>query len=117
MKTFAFIYKNGHDCTIGGFSSKCDHAELRIKRERGGVGDALGFSEQEAKNIADMESHTDFLIAVEDICGGERRVRAIPASLLRSGVWTMFGGNFIYSSDSRSFSHPVKIHDRVEGNR
>jgi hypothetical protein len=28
--------------------------------------------------------------------------------------WTMFGGNFAYSSDSRCPSHPIHIHDRIE---
>lgn len=30
--------------------------------------------------------------------------------------WTMFGGNFVYSSDSRfPFDAPVAVHDRIEG--
>ena len=30
-------------------------------------------------------------------------------------VWTMFGGNFIYSSDSRFPSRqPIPVHDRIE---
>lgn len=28
--------------------------------------------------------------------------------------WTMFGGNFAYCSDSRTPSHPIHIHDRIE---
>tara|TARA_Y100000389_G_scaffold4207_1_gene4001 strand:+ start:4274 stop:4591 length:318 start_codon:yes stop_codon:yes gene_type:complete len=40
---------------------------------------------------------------------------ATPKSLKDSGKWTMFGGNFAYTSDSRfPGKHPIKIHDRVE---
>ena len=28
--------------------------------------------------------------------------------------WTMFGGNFVWSGDSRFFESPVKIHDWTE---
>ena len=28
--------------------------------------------------------------------------------------WTMFGGNFAYTSDSRICEHPIPIHDRIE---
>jgi hypothetical protein len=117
MKLYSFIYKNGQDCSLGGYSSKCNNSEIRFKSERTSTIDAKGFTETEAKSIAillDEKNEPDCLIAVEDICCGTRRVRAIPTSLIRSGVWTMFGGNFIYTSDSRGFEHPIKIYDRVE---
>jgi hypothetical protein len=40
---------------------------------------------------------------------------AVPREVLDSGRHYMFGGNFIYSSDSRfPTRHPIPIHDRVE---
>ena len=30
--------------------------------------------------------------------------------------WTMFGGTFVHTSDSRfPYAHPIKLHDRYEG--
>lgn len=46
--------------------------------------------------------------------GGLGGYRAVPASI-PEGKWTMFGGNFIYTSDSRFPSrYPIPVHDRVE---
>ena len=37
--------------------------------------------------------------------------------LLKSNTHSMFGGNFIYTSDSRFPSRaPIQVHDRVENN-
>jgi hypothetical protein len=42
-------------------------------------------------------------------------LRAVPRDVLESGKWYMFGGNFIYTSDSRfPTKEPIKIFDRVE---
>jgi hypothetical protein len=57
----------------------------------------------------------DYLVFVKDTCCGEERLRAIPKSLIESGKWTMFGGNFVYCSDSRFPSkYPIPVHDRIE---
>lgn len=49
------------------------------------------------------------------VSGPLNTVRAVPRLLLDSKKWVMFGGNFVYSSDSRFPSdQPIKIFDRVE---
>lgn len=49
--------------------------------------------------------------------GADREhVYAVPVELMESGTggW-MFGGSFIYTSDSRfPLGHPIPLHDRVE---
>lgn len=46
-------------------------------------------------------------------------VYAVPVELLQSGTGTwMFGGSFLYTSDSRfPLRHPIPLHDRVEEGR
>lgn len=55
------------------------------------------------------------LVLVRRQLGGSEYIHAVPASL--AGKQTMFGGNFIYTSDSR-FSvvskYPIPVHDRIE---
>jgi hypothetical protein len=47
---------------------------------------------------------------------GAKHLRAVPAGEDR---WLMFGGNFIWSSDSRFRNevseYPIPVHDRIEG--
>ena len=46
---------------------------------------------------------------------GKEYKYAVPKSILDSGKHSMFGGNFVYSSDARFPSDaPIKVHDRVE---
>lgn len=44
---------------------------------------------------------------------------AVPKKVLEDKVWGMFGGNFLYTSDSRFREvvneYPIRIHDRIEG--
>jgi len=57
----------------------------------------------------------DELILVERTLFGKQSNYAVPASIFKSGVHSMFGGNFIHTSDSRFPSEaPIKVHDRVE---
>lgn len=57
----------------------------------------------------------DELVLVERTLFGKESNYAIPAEILRSGRHSMFGGNFIYTSDSRFPSDaPIKVHDRLE---
>ena len=107
---------DGHDCTAGGISSK--HEMLVL------TGDGV-------PQIFDpSEDCPEVRLVVEDICfgegrGGLRRVCARPVG--KNGQpeegWWMFGGNFVFASDSRfpNFSAegvmalPIPIHDRKEG--
>ena len=49
--------------------------------------------------------------------------KVIPSNINKNKIWSMFGGNFVYSSDSRfneavvkltGSSGPVAVHDRIE---
>ena len=64
----------------------------------------------------DLEKLNDNdLVLTEFEYAGEITLRAVPVSLIKGDKWYMFGGNFIYSSDSRFPSKsPIKIFDRVE---
>lgn len=98
------IYRrSGSDCTNGGISGKIN----------GGVVTGFGIGiDSEIFPPSDDAPH--YIIIKDNVCGRER-IRAVPADLLESGKWTMFGGNFLYTSDSRFPSDaPIAIHDRVE---
>lgn len=59
----------------------------------------------------------DELILIERTLFGEQCNYAVPASILKSEKQSMFGGNFIHTSDSRFPSRtPIRVHDRVENN-
>jgi hypothetical protein len=103
------IYKEGdYDCTMGGESSYAKG--LTVINAEG------PFEPSEDYPAAE-------LVMAEPI-GGRKILRLIPVS--KKEKWTMFGGNYGASSDSRfselcerllggSFYGAVAIHDRVEG--
>jgi hypothetical protein len=100
---------NSGDCTLGGISSKEDRVLLvwdvkpneEIPEKIDGLS-VLGFSNEILKGFGEI-----------------RQIGAFPLDSLKfqkSGRWYMFGGNFLYTSDSRfPYDHPVKIFDRCEG--
>jgi hypothetical protein len=92
-----FTYRHdGGDCTNGGLSSKHDQFVLTWGE--------TGPFEPDAK--------TPELVLVK---GPYNSLRAVPRKLVESKQWVMFGGNFVYTSDSRFPSdQPIKIFDRVE---
>jgi len=88
------------DCTNNGLTSKEDSIILHH-------GEGLDIN-----MIPDDE-----LVLIERTLMGKQRNYAVPASIAKSGVHSMFGGNFIYTSDSRFPSDaPISVHDRVEYN-
>ena len=57
----------------------------------------------------------DYLVLQTKSFRGKEYKYAVPKSILDSGKHSMFGGNFVYSSDARFPSDaPIKVHDRVE---
>lgn len=98
----AFVYRDGlQDCTANGQSSRTDRGVLT------GIGIAEIFEPS--------DDAPEYVFVKDSVCGGKIRLRAIPRDLYEEGVWTMFGGNFLYTSDGRFPSDsPIKIHDRVE---
>jgi len=123
----ADIYRSDYgDGSKNGVSKRSKTVDCHYKAERTSAPDslslntrgceALGYSQIEARNLANdlaKQGFNDDFIIVQDMCYGIR-LRAIPVSLIVSGKWTMFGGNFVWTGDSRFFSNPIKINDRAE---
>jgi hypothetical protein len=94
-----YVYRwNLEDCTNGGITSKVDKIIL--------VGENIPkiFEVGEGKPYLELEtSHTGY-------------IKAVPRNFKQNGeIGGMFGGNFVYSSDSRFPSkQPIPVHDRFE---
>lgn len=109
------IYKTDRDCTNGGASSRATQALLIGRGVAGSftVGDA------------DRRGEPVFRLVCRDFRGASY-LSAVPADAEGDGVGRyMFGGNFLYTSDSRfadvfrtfgvaSSGYPIPIHDRKE---
>lgn len=94
------VYRHGvRDCTANGISKH--HSRLLLV----GTGVAEIFEESE-----DMPT-VELIPAV-------KRGKTIHVKPLEEKRWCMFGGNFVYSSDSRfselNNGNPIKIFDRIE---
>jgi hypothetical protein len=87
-------HRNNNDCSNNGLSSKKDNLTLLPESVADGAGD-------ETLILVYRKRFQDLI--------------AVPTVLYNSTKHYMFGGNFIWSCDSR-FPHdyPIKIHDRVE---
>lgn len=100
------IYRNCMgDCTNGGVSSNFNTALLFRDEISADAAAKMG-----AGRVAILRLETKPTI------GSEPYLRAVPMGERR---WVMFGGNFIWSSDSRFrqevSERPLPIHDRIEG--
>lgn len=97
------VYRKSNkiDCSNRGNSSKTDLVVI--------TGDGVDCE------VFEASGDSPHYIIIKDMCAGCERIRAIPKELVDSDRWTMFGGNFLYTSDSRFPSNaPIAIHDRVE---
>lgn len=97
---------NGCDCTAGGITSKVNSLVL--------------VDEKICAPFTVREGEVYLVLEKKPIGGGEIHLRAIPmvdgrrVNDDKEGV-TMFGGNFIYTSDGRFPSkYPIPVHDRFE---
>jgi len=106
MKKFllAFVYKSPlADSTNGGLSSQTDKG-LLFESPHGNITE---------EDIQFTKRTLDHLVIIKD--GRTQHFYAVPSKILKDGKHSMFGGNFIYTSDSRFPSdYPIAIHDRVE---
>lgn len=86
-----FVYKHGQDCTNNGLSNKKDKLIL------------IGENGENFDSPFGVDENDDYLVLVEAFKDNPqaKHLRAVPKSVLDSGRWYMFGGNFLYSSDSR----------------
>jgi len=95
------------DSTNNGLSSKVTHAYL--------VWDIDPIDQDQILEDFYNEKGEDFFVIKERTIFGKYSMIAVPYSIYKSGRHSMFGGNFLYTSDSRFPSeHPIAIHDRVE---
>lgn len=103
MKTLpAYVYRDAKlgDCTNGGISERYDTLYLICDE---------GYSEKE-------DDSTELLRLVRRNFCGREYLHAEPTTPTPEGcVGPMFGGNFIYTCDSRFPSpYPIPVHDRYE---
>jgi len=99
MKNIAtFVLRNNlGDATNSGLTSREDRITLH-------------YGEINKDEVNDND-----LVLIERVLWGEQCNYAVPGSIYKSDKHSMFGGNFIYTSDSRFPSDaPIKVHDRVE---
>lgn len=93
----------GYDCTNGGASSKQDSFIL---------------VDQDINAPFEVKEDDIYLIVVRRNLSGRIYKHVEPrrnGEKIGSGVGPMFGGNFIYTSDSRfPNDYPLPIHDRFE---
>jgi len=96
----AFVFRHGPSCT-NGISEHKDQFIITGERVEGPF---------------KPDCETPELVIIHDtVMGDIPRTYAIPRELHDGGERPMFGGNFIYTSDSRFPSDsPIKIFDRME---
>jgi len=100
MGLLVFVYKNGNsDCTNGGVTANVDKAVL--------IGDGIPEIFKPCDDAPALYTKIHYM--------GD--VIAVPYDG-ETDDWYMFGGNFVYSSDSRFRTlvsgQPIRVHDRRE---
>lgn len=106
---FCTIYKSadGYDCTLNGVSS--EHNNMYVFTEDYAMS---GYVELE-----EVDDTVEVLVIIERSVAGKTFPIAVPYIDWLNGTHGMFGGNFVWTSDSRFnrvFGGPVKIFDRNE---
>lgn len=91
---------SGQDCSMNGLSSK--HKDIFVLDYGLLFAEKGPFTQEDAHKL-------NIPIFEVGIAGGRYHVK--PKGEKR---WTMFGGNFAYSCDSRTPQYPIHIHDRIE---
>ena len=113
FKISVYVYRTSAwgDCSLNGITSKNDKLE------------ACWNTEDIYKNPdPEVAKDCDLIIRADEICGGMKCIRAWVVDKETGEPtkrWGMFGGNFVYCSDSRfpkilDFSEPVQVMDRFE---
>ena len=101
------IYRDGHigDCTNGGVTGN----------ERGARG-AIAIH-QDLPELFEPKMDTPGLEIIQHPAGTQYGLIAVPLVFIDGDVGPMFGGNFIWTSDSRFrrlSPRPIPVHDRFE---
>lgn len=100
LRCSILLNANYGDCSNGGISSRVSNVIL------------IGKGIPEIHHVSD-----DYPAVIIDSVktGYNPHFFAVPKDLHDQDKWTMAGGAFIWSSDSRfPFEYPVSLHDRVE---
>jgi hypothetical protein len=102
LNILTFVLRNSlGDSTNSGLTSKVSQVDLHY-------GNTVDLADLD--NIPDDE-----LVLVERHLFGEEAWYAVPAGIYKSNKHSMFGGNFIHTSDSRFPGRaPIPVHDRIE---
>lgn len=96
MRLYVNVF--GVDCTNHGITSGKDHAIL--------------IWDESDEEIAKNPPQHECVLVLRQPESKWARLRATPYGEKR---WVMFGGNFVYTSDSRFPSKaPIHVHDRIE---
>jgi hypothetical protein len=97
MLTFVLRSTLG-DCTANGLTSRED--KILLTSEDGTI--TGPFETKDGVDYLVLKRRGDYMYAV-------------PKSVIDEGVHSMFGGNFVHTSDSRfPNQYPIPVHDRVE---
>ena len=103
------IYRNAHgDCTAGALSSTENRALLILPE-----GGPFSIEDNLCKLVLRLDDRKDMSRRFGKPCP-----IVVPVDVDKNGGCNMFGGNFVYTSDSRfPYGFPIPIHDRVEHSR
>lgn len=101
-----FVNKEYGDCSNRGVTSRVKSVILL---------DPAGVSATPLPGVFEPTDDCPALVLKEKNLFGNPYYYAVPIDLARGGQCVMFGGAFIYTSDSRFPSRqPIAVHDRVE---
>lgn len=104
------VFKTNRDCTNGGVTSGL--SEAYIFNAKNLEGSERVRSGHVSFGDIHPNDHDKVLVIVDSNLRGF--VRAVPLLEWLAGRWTMMGGNFVHTSDSRFPVYPLPVHDRVE---
>ena len=117
----ADVYRNGFDCTNNGVTAQAKDVLVLGSydaRRIPSVGTTPKFTPMD--QVFDAHPNRRAVAIIKDMCCGQERIRAVPVGVDGQPVtYGMFGGNFIYTSDSRLrevAAYPIPVHDRFEAN-
>ena len=67
------------------------------------------------RDALELATVSDSVVLIERVLWGEQHNYCMPGDIFKSGKRSMFGGNFVYTSDDRFPSEaPIKVFDRLE---
>lgn len=111
LRVYVLADKDGQDCTNGGVTSRHDRMMLLWECSRQ---EAVDYANEHGIDIDEC-----LWLKPRDLWGKDHAI-AVPLIHQTDKVGPMFGGNFVYTSDSRLYRMggwlhvPIAVHDRYE---